>query len=100
MQFSMKEWLHNYNKVHTLGRMLRASRPTFDDEGDYIAPETYLSKSAQGNIEFEIRTLMQRNNRYMDQCGLRMPKPLWHYERDNPKTHMSSREFQYGHLVA
>lgn len=88
-----------YDKVHALGKMLRDSRPTYTDKGDYIAPATELSKSCQSELESQIQSLMQRSNKYLDQCGLRMPKPLWHYDRKDPKTWPWHESFKYGHLL-
>jgi hypothetical protein len=99
MQFSIKEWRRSYDKVHVLGRMLRDSHPTYTEEGNYIAPVTELSKDAQLALESEIKSLTQRSSKYLDQCGLRPSKPLWHYDRKNPETHMSAPEFKYGHLL-
>jgi len=100
MEFSMKEWRKIYDKVHGLGRMLRDSRPTYDDAGNYYAPKTELSKDAQIELEFQIKTWMERNTRYLNQCGMKPKRPLWHYDRKNPETHASAKEFKYGHLMA
>lgn len=99
MNFNIRKWLRIYNRVHALGKMLADSKPTHDDLGNYIAPVAALGKDTQMNLEFEIRELTQRSNRYLDQCGLKMPKPLWHYDRKNPETHISAPEFKYGHLL-
>lgn len=88
-----------YDKVHTLGRMLRDSRPTYDDAGNYYAPKTALSKDAQLELESQIKSCVQRSNRYLDQCGMRPRKPLWHYDHKNPETHISAPEFKFGHLM-
>jgi hypothetical protein len=99
MKFSMKEWRRIYDLVNELGRTLRDSQPTYTDDGSYIAPKINLTKDAQLNLEDKIKSLTQKSCTYMDQCGLKMPRPLWHYDRKNPETHASAPEFLYGHLL-
>lgn len=100
MKFSMNEWLKMYNEVHALGTKLRDSRPTYDDEGGYIAPKTELTKDVQSRLEFQIQSLTERSNRYLDQCKLKMPRPLWYYIHKEPETHASDKRFKYAHLMA
>ncbi len=99
MKFSIKEWRRIYFKVNELGKMLRDSRPTYTENGSYVAPVTALNKEWQCWAESEIKSMTQRSGMYLDQCGLRMPRPLWHYDRKNPETWISDPSFQYGHLV-
>src|SRR5690606_24413382 len=80
MEFSMKEWRNMYDKVHGIGKMLRDSRPTYNEHGNYYAPKTELSKDAQIELEFQIKTWMERNTLYLNQCGMNPKKPLWHYD--------------------
>ena len=100
MNFNIKEWLRIYNKVHALGKMLRDSRPTYDALENYIEPKYPLTREYQAKLESDIKTLTERSNRYLDQCGLRMPKPLWHYDNKDPGSWISDPKFRYGHLVA
>ncbi len=88
-----------YDKVNSLGAMLQDSRPTYMDNGDYIAPLTELSKDAQLGLEDEIKSLTLRTSRYLDQCAMKPRKPLWHYDRKNNETHASKADFIYGHLI-
>lgn len=88
-----------YDMVQELGRTLRDSQPTYTDNGGYIAPKTELSKDAQSILENKIKSLSQKSGHYMDQCGMRMPKPLWHYDRKNPETWISDPSFKFGHLL-
>lgn len=99
MKFELKEWRRFYDKIHALGQMLRDSRPTYTEKGSYIAPICELSKDAQHELESQIQSLSQRCGRYLDQCGMRMPKPLWYYDRKDPKTWRSHESFKYGHLL-
>lgn len=100
MDFSIKEWRKIYDKVHGLGRMLRDSRPTYDEHGNYYAPKAALSKDAQTELEFQIKNWIEKSNRYLNQCGMKPKRPLWHYDRKNPETHASAPEFKYGDLMA
>lgn len=88
-----------YFAVHKLGRMLNDSRPTYTPSGAYIAPLTELSKGSQDLLDNEIKVLMQKSSKYLDQCGIKPKKPLWHYDRKNPETHASAPEFKYKHLL-
>ena len=89
-----------YDLVQELGATLRDSRPTYDDKDNYVSPKIELSKDAQVSLESKIRSLTLRSSRYLDQCGMKPNRPLWHYDRKNPETHISAPEFKYGHLVA
>lgn len=84
-----------YNKVQGLANVLKRGRP--DAAGN--EPVSQLSIEAQQRIEAEIKVITMRSAAYMDQCGMRMPKPLWTYDARNPKTWVSDRSFKYGHLV-
>lgn len=99
MIFLAKDWRRTYDFVQQLGTTLKDSRPTYDEDGNYFAPKLELSKEAQLVLEDKIRKLILKNNRYLDQCGMKPNKPLWHYDRKNPETHMSAPEFKYWHLV-
>lgn len=89
-----------YDSVHELGRKLNDSRPHYDELGNCFAPKIELSKEAQNNLESQLISLAQLGSKYLDQCGMRMPKPLWRYERKKPETHWSDPQFKYAHLVA
>lgn len=88
-----------YDKVNFLGKMLRDSQPSYTENGSYIAPLTQLSREAQMSLQSDIKTLCQKTSKYLDQSEMRANKPLWHYDRKNPETHISSSEFRYGHLL-
>lgn len=100
MQFSMTEWRRLYDLVHENGRTLADSRPTYDYKMNYYPPKSPLTKDEQWMLETKIKTLTQRSNNYLDQCGKKMRKPLWHYDKKNLETHASSIHFKYHHLVA
>ena len=99
MQFSVKEWRRLYDMVKELSITLRDSQPTYTEFGSYIAPKIELSKAEQASMESQIKTLTQKSGHYMDQCGLRMPQPLWKYDKHDPKTWASEPSFKYGHLL-
>ncbi len=99
MEFSIREWRKMYDKAHGLGKILRDSFPTYDNEGKYYPPKTILSRIEQKDLEFDIKTLVQRSSQYLKQCNMKMPKPLWNYDRKNPETHASALEFKFGHLL-
>lgn len=88
-----------YDLVLQLGQTLRDSRPTCDDRNNYYPPLINLSKDNQDILEKKIMDLTKRISKYLDGCGMRMPKPLWQYERSNPDSHISSSQFKYADLV-
>lgn len=100
MKFSLKEWRRMYDNVHSLGKMLRDSKPTYDEDGNCFPSKTNLSKCAQDGIEIDIRLIIERSKYYLNQSGLRMPRPLWKYDPKDHTTHASSGKFKYQHLIA
>jgi hypothetical protein len=99
MKFSVKEWRRLYDKVQVLGTKLRDSRPSYGENEEYIPPKNFLTKEAQNGLEWQIYNLTELADRYLDQCDLKMPKPLWHYDKKDPKTWASHESFQYGELL-
>ena len=99
MRFSLKEWRTFYDKIHQLSRILHDSRATYTESGAYIAPVEPLPPDEQRRLESEIKTLSQKCNRYLDQCGKRMPKPLWRYDKKDSTTWASHKDFKYAHLL-
>jgi hypothetical protein len=80
MQFNINKWRSIYFKVQYLGQMLKDALP--DRQGyPAIAP---LNKAERILLKEEIKTLIEEIIRYMDQCGLIMPKPLFEVTRINP----------------
>lgn len=100
MEFSIKEWRRTYDLVQQLGKTLGDSRPSYDDSGKTIPAVLELSLEAQHALEDKIKSLLQKSSKYLDQCGMRPNKPLWHYDRKDPKTWASHESFKYGHLLA
>lgn len=99
MEFSMKEWRRMYDKVNALGRTLRDSRPTYTDDDEYIPPKIKLTLESQNMLESQIAHTIQRSDKYLDKCGMKMPKPLWIYDRKDEKTWLSHESFKYLHLL-
>lgn len=98
MKFSIREWRRMYQLVQSLGKTLQDGRPTYTEKGSYIRPLNELSKAAQDILEKEIKANLLKCNKYLDQCGMSVPKSLWHYDPKNPETHASAPEFKYAHL--
>ena len=99
MKFCVTEWRRMYDNVHALGKMLTDARPTYDEKLNYYPPKTNLSKCAQDGLENDIRRQIERSKYYLNQCGLRMPRPLWKYDYKDETTHASSPKFIYQHLL-
>jgi hypothetical protein len=98
MNFSVKEWRRMYDAAHELGVKLKNSRPTYDEDYNYYPPISPLTRGQQASLEDRIQIIMEKNNQYLDQCDMKMPKPLWVYDRLKPDTHRSSKHFKYDHL--
>lgn len=99
MSSNLKEWRKIYDTVYKFGKMLKDSRPTIDEKKvchPAIAP---ISLETQRIIEEEIEKLIVKCKFYLDAIGLRMPAPLWHYDKDDPKTWASDPSFKFGHLL-
>lgn len=94
MKFSIKEWKKMYDLVQELGQRLKDSLPTFDG----TPPAIELTKDQQITLESKITSITQRIGKYLDQCGFRMPKPLWKYNREDKTTWSSHESFKYNHL--
>ena len=99
MKFSMRDWRRMYDKVQELSKMLKDSRPTITEDGKKIPPVIELSEHIQDSLEAEIKLLLTRVGKYLDQCGVHARKPLWEYDRKNSATHASAPDFRYGHLL-
>jgi hypothetical protein len=98
MDFSINEWLRIYNKVQMLGKVLKDSYFTYDNLKKAVPPKVELSKDEQLNLESRIKTLTERSNHYLDQCGLKCAVPLWHYNNKDPRTWVSHESFMFEHL--
>ena len=99
MKFDIREWRKMYDKAHQIGELLHDARPTYTEKGDYIPPVTLVSKDIQEGWEWDIENTVKKSARYLDHCGLKMPKPKWYYDRKDPKTWASHESFKYGHLL-
>mgnify|MGYP001600831268 CR=1 FL=1 len=91
MQFNIKIWTNIYNKVNALGKQLKESMPDWDGNPP-IAP---MSTEEQAELRSQIKTLSQKSDTYLDQCGMRMPRPLWAYKLKDPTTWASDPSFAY-----
>lgn len=95
MQFNINEWRKIYDRVHAIGQLLKDSR--IDKDGNpAVNPLGYDTKR---NLDAEIINLLDRCNDYLDSCNMRLPEPLWHYDKEDPKTHASHESFKYGHFL-
>lgn len=88
-----------YNTIQELGATLKDSMPTYDKAGNAFPPKLEITKDAQQVLEAKIKSLTLRCSRYLDHCGMKMPKPLWYYDKSDAKTHFSHNSFKYGHLL-
>ena len=98
MKFSLKEWSRIYHQVHAMGKLLKDSLPTVGRRGKAVAAVAPLTEEMQKNLEQHIKILMKKKCSYMDSCGMKIPPPLWVYDKDDKGTWYSEPEFRYRHL--
>lgn len=99
MQFNIKEWRSFYDKTQSLGLALKNSLPTIDEDKGCFPPLNPLTMDEQKEIESKIKGLCEQCSRYMDMCGMYMPKALWNYDKNDPSTWISSPTFKYHYLL-
>lgn len=88
-----------YDEVHQMGKMLKNSRHTYDKDKNVVPPVAALSEGVQLALEKDIDALLDKSGFYLDACNIFPKKPLWKYNKDDPKTWMSHEKFIYSHLV-
>lgn len=99
MQFNIQEWRKIYNKVQVLGNRLKDSHPKKGQYNESIPALHPLSADEQLQLEEEINSWLNRSNSYLDACALYAAKPKWQYNKDDPTTWVSSRDFKYQDLL-
>lgn len=100
MQFNVNEWRRIYDKVQSLGQIIKDSQERVDKEGNWLPPIHSISQDAAKSIETEIKELLTKVNIYLDACGLRPEPPLWKYDVKDPTTWASSDKFKFKHLIS
>lgn len=83
--FSMSKWKWYYQLINQFSRELNES---------YITPGL-LSYEERGELKTKINFLTQSVKTYMDDCGITMPAPLWHYNVEDDTTWQSSDNFKF-----
>lgn len=99
MQFSMQKWTETYQKIQSLGQVIKDSNPGMDEEGNSTPPLKPIDEDTRTHVKQEIKHLIFQNCRYLDACNMMPKQPLWLYDKNNPETHASSILFKYGHLM-
>lgn len=99
MKFEIKEWRKIYDRVQFLGKKLKDSQFTFNENKKPIMPISPLGEEEQFKIKKDIQLLLEKNKRYLDDCGMKPKDPLWIYCSREPKTWMSHHSFKYSHLI-
>ncbi len=95
MQFEISIWRNTYNRINELGQQVKDSLP--DYKGN--PPLFPLDRASREELKEEIKVLTLKNSRYMDKCGMRMPRPLWEFSRQDKSTWFSDSAFAYKHLL-
>ena len=95
MIFNINIWRKYYDRVKELGQRLRDSK--IDADGN--PPLIDISRTEQDDMQTEIDNLMKRSALYLNVCEMKPRKPLWHYNRLDQTTWLSSEKFKYAHLV-
>ena len=90
MNFDINIWLDYRNEARKIGNYISL----FNKEG-YLNIGRYELET----LISQITVILKKSSIYLDQCNIKMPKPLWVYKRDDTTTHRSSPDFAYGHLL-
>lgn len=91
MRFSIAKWRAMYDEVNTMGAILKSTQP--DAEGN--PPKNTISDATRRKMDKEIKKLLAKSDKYLDECRVLPKKPLWKYCRDNPETWLSSDKFEF-----
>lgn len=91
MKFNIKTWGQYRQQARYVAKYMQS----FKDECGVIQ----LQKKEFDSFVGQITSILEECSEYMDKCGLTMKPPLWNYDHKDPRTHMSSKEFAFGHLV-
>lgn len=95
MDFDISVWRRYYDQVQILGSYLKDSRP----DADGNPPKFTITLEERHKVEGEITELNKLCDGYLDKCKMHPREPLWHYDRNNETTWLSSEKFQYAHLM-
>jgi hypothetical protein len=100
MKFSLEEWLTIYKLTQEKGQILKDSYPQPDSNNKkrFKPPIKPLSPLVQKLLIMEIKELTMKARKYLNDCDMRMPDPLWIYDIENNTTWASHENFKYKHL--
>lgn len=90
----MREWLKLYKAIHGYGEKLRLYHYAKE-----IPEGMRLSRDTVGLYHMEIQDLTDRVKRYLDGCGVTLPRTPWNYSQVDRGTWPSHESFRYGHLL-
>ncbi len=97
--FNPRTWRNFYDQVQILGEYLKDTYPTLDKNGKKLPPVVIISEEEQQSIEADISILVAGSQKYLECCGMKPREPLWIYNIEDPRTHVSSDEFKFKHLM-
>ncbi len=99
MKFNVKSWRNTYNLVNALGKTLKDSYPTIDENNVSHPAICPLGIDQRTTIEKKIKILLSRSDKYLNECDLRYNAALWKYNIKDKSTWASETTFKYGHLL-
>jgi hypothetical protein len=99
MKFNIKKWREFYDNTQYIGKMLNDARTTIDDNKVVHPPISYLNIDVKYSLENDIQDITKKCSRYLDACGLYMPRALWGYDHEDSTTWASHESFAYKHLL-
>lgn len=99
MKFNIKKWREFYDEIHELGKRLKDSYPTIDENEKTHDALINLSTGSRLNLILDIKDLIEACRIYLDACGLKITIPLWKYDIKDKTTWVSDESFKYNYLL-
>ena len=91
MTFDINVWHGFRNRARKIGDYINQHKDAYG----YV---TLPKKELEFHLE-EITSILKQASVYMDKNGMKMPMAKWIYNVKDTKTHVSSPDFIYGHLL-
>lgn len=99
MEFNVNEWRKFYDRIQVLGQHLKNAQPYRDRSRVWHDAPCPLDTYEQIAIQKQVDAITPLVSTYLDSCNMRMPAPLWDFDREDPSTWESDASFKFRHLM-